>query len=136
VVYIANKNGQVACRSNADTLRDLDGVEPELTITDEEFLAAHETVRIIDGEFFLGLTEEEEQTRQENIQIAEYEHQLEQIDKNAMAGCAMREIVLELAERSGLTSEAVDKLKGYEAEATPIRAQLVPILNKRDIAGC
>jgi len=30
MVYLAIKNGQVACRTNADTMRRLDGVEPEL----------------------------------------------------------------------------------------------------------
>jgi hypothetical protein len=92
MIYIANKNGQAVCRSSADTLRVLDGVEPELTITDAEFSAAHEIARIINGEIFLGLTEEEELKRQNNIQIAGYKRQLEQIDQESGASRPVRDI--------------------------------------------
>jgi hypothetical protein len=128
MVFLANKNGQVVHRTNADTMRRWDGVEPEHTITDEEYRASHEIVRFIGGEFFLGLTPEEEKTREELLQIAAYEAELARIDQDAMAGRAVRELVLELADRAGLENDAVNRLRNYEAKAEPVRAKLKPLL--------
>jgi uncharacterized protein YggU (UPF0235/DUF167 family) len=134
MVYLAVKNGQVIHRTNAGTMRQWDGVEPEHEVTDAEYLASSEIARFIDGEFFLGLTPEEEEEREELLRIAACEAELARIDQDAMAGRAIRELVLELAERAGLQSNAVEILQGYEAKAEPLRAELRPLLASRDKA--
>jgi hypothetical protein len=80
-----------------------------------------------DGVRFKEITAEEEQ-----VQISAYESQLAQIDRDALAGRAIRELVLELAERVGIEGEAVEALRGYETIAEPIRADLRPLLQSRE----
>jgi hypothetical protein len=125
MIYAAIKNGQVVCSSSAELLQELDGAEPEVAYTDKEFLANHEIIRVIDGELFLGLTEEEEENRQKIILANQCRAQLDQVDKEAMAGRAVRELVLQLAENAGLKGKAIDTLRGYEEKANEIR-ELLP----------
>jgi hypothetical protein len=133
MVYLAVKNGQAIHRTKAETMRQWDDVEPEHTITDEEYRANHEIVRYIDGQFVLGLTPEDEEAREELLRIAAYEAELARIDQDAMAGRAVRELVLELADRAGLESDAVDRLRGFEAKAEPLREQIAQLLESRAV---
>jgi len=119
MVYLAIKNGQVACRTNADTMRRLDGVEPELIITDAEYQANREI---------------EEEARERQLQINACEAELERIDRDAMAGRAVRELVLQLADQAELTGKAVEILQSFEAKAAPIRMQRETLVKSAETA--
>jgi len=134
MVYLATKNGDVIHRTNADTMRELDGAEPELEVTDADYMASMEIARFINGEFYLGLTPEEEEAREGLLQIAACEAELARIDQEAMIGRPGRDLLLEIADRLGIEGDAVDKLRSYEAKAEPLRAELRPLLINRDKA--
>jgi hypothetical protein len=90
----------------------IDGLtrQPDMTITVTEFEAAGCMARVIEGEIVIGKTSEEIDAEKNQAQIDAYEAQLVQIDQDAMAGRAIRELVLELAERAGINGNAVEKL--------------------------
>jgi hypothetical protein len=59
MVYLARKNGEVICHADPDLMREWDGLEPEMEITEEEFASYGNQARILNGEIFLGRTDEE-----------------------------------------------------------------------------
>jgi hypothetical protein len=59
MVYLARKNGMVIHHTILALMREWDGVEPEMEITEEEFAAHGNLARVINGEIFLGKTAEE-----------------------------------------------------------------------------
>ena len=103
------------------------------TVEDEEFNSNGCYAWLIDGEIVVGKTQDEKDEDERQAQINAYKSQLMQIDQEAMAGRAIRELVLELAERAGIGGDAVEILQNYESKAKPIRVQLAPLL-KSEIA--
>ena len=69
MVYLARKNGVVVHHTNRDAMREMDGVEPEMEISDAEFEKAGSFARIIDGEIFLGKTEAEKKREEAESEI-------------------------------------------------------------------
>ena len=66
MVYLARKGDAVVCHTNLEAMRELDGIEkPDMEISNEEFETAGGFARLIDGEIFIGKTEEEK-TAEEN----------------------------------------------------------------------
>jgi predicted nucleotide-binding protein (sugar kinase/HSP70/actin superfamily) len=59
MVYLARKNGEVIRHTIPDLMREWDGVEPEMELTEEAFASHGNLARIIDGEIFLGKTDAE-----------------------------------------------------------------------------
>jgi hypothetical protein len=59
MVYLARKNGEVIHHTIPELMREWDGIEPEMELTEEAFASYGNLARIIDGEIFLGKTNEE-----------------------------------------------------------------------------
>jgi hypothetical protein len=59
VVYLARKDGGVIRHTNSALMREWDGAEPEMELTEEAFASYGNLARIIDGEIFLGKTDAE-----------------------------------------------------------------------------
>jgi hypothetical protein len=59
MVYLARKNGEVIHHTNLSLMREWDAVDPEMELTEEQWAAHGGLARVIDGEIFLGKTEEE-----------------------------------------------------------------------------
>jgi len=88
--------------------------------------------RIIGGEIVVGQTPEEIAEQEKQEQISAYEDQLAQIDQDAMAGRASRDLLLVIADHLGIKGKAVDTLRSYEIKAEPIRVELAPLLKSRE----
>jgi hypothetical protein len=97
-------------------------------VTEYDFNSNGCYARLIEGEIVVGKTPEEKGEEEAQTQINNYKQQLAQIDQDAMTGRAVRELVLELAERAGIQSDAVEILQNYETRAEPIRDLLSPLL--------
>jgi len=82
----------------------------------------------------LGLAPEEEEARERQLQINACEAELERIDRDAMAGRAVRELVLQLADQAELTGKAVEILQSFEAKAAPIRMQRETLVKSAETA--
>ncbi|GHU11409.1 hypothetical protein FACS1894151_11080 [Spirochaetia bacterium] len=68
MIYLARKNGTVVYHTDIKAMGDLDGVEPEKTITNEEWDASGGLARIVNGDIFLGKTEvEKDAERREEL---------------------------------------------------------------------
>jgi hypothetical protein len=134
-VYLWKVGDHVVCHADLVAAAQLTGLtrQPDKTITTAEYEAADGIARIINGEIVIGKTPEEIAEQEEQEQISAYKTQLAQIDQDAVAGRAIRELVLALAEQAGIEGEAVDALRDYEAKAEPIRAELQPFLLKKSI---
>lgn len=59
MVYLARKDGGVIRHTNSALMREWDGAEPEMELTEEAFASYGNLARIIDGEIFLGKTDAE-----------------------------------------------------------------------------
>jgi len=148
MIYLTRKNDKVVAHANAQAMMELDGVTPEIEVADEAYYAADGLARIIDDEIFLGKNPEElaEETRQGKI--AGYKAQLEQIDRDAKAGRAVRKAAMDfagvvrvlhgqnpaLAEFDPDTNVDLQRLSDYEQQAIAIRQQLAPLLGAGEAA--
>jgi hypothetical protein len=84
MVYLARKDGVVICHTNPDLMREWDGLEPETEITEEEFASYGNQARIINGEIFLGKTEEETAAENAKAEIARIKGEIASRDYRAL----------------------------------------------------
>lgn len=84
MIYLAKKDGEVIAHTDKQAMFDLDGVIPEMEVSEADFEAAEGLMRVINGEIFLGKTEEEKaaEAEQENIIKEEIALQKELSDKD------------------------------------------------------
>jgi len=80
MVYLAKKNGQVIYHANKDEMFKMDGVKPEMEITDEDFEKAGGLVRIINNKIFLGKTDKEKTLDEAQKEIEKIDEQLKNLD--------------------------------------------------------
>ena len=92
MIYIAKKNGAAVVHADKQAMRDLDGVEPELSMPMAKYLEAGGLARVIDGKIVLGQTEEEKADEEKQKQIAEHIKALEQIDRDSGASRHVRDV--------------------------------------------
>jgi hypothetical protein len=59
MVYLARKDDEVIHHTILELMREWDGVEPEMELTEEAFASHGNLARIINGEIFLGKTDAE-----------------------------------------------------------------------------
>jgi len=91
-------------------------------MSDEEFAAKGNIVRLIDGEFFFGKTDEEIQAEQQQTRPIEIENKLQAID--AKSSRAARAVALAVSSGKTPAKADVQRLEELEAEATELRAEL------------
>jgi hypothetical protein len=129
MIYLAKKDGRVVVHTDKDSMLVLDGVTPEMEVSENEYYAADGLVRIIEGEIFLGLTEVEKAQKEKQKKIDAYKAELAAIDQEAGAGRAVRGLALEAAEKAGIESDDYDRLKEFEDKAESLResiSELIP----------
>jgi hypothetical protein len=134
MVYLVKDEGKVREFHSAETMKASGYKKADLVVSEEIYNSNGCYARIINGSVIVGKTDEEIEEAERQAQVSEYKAQLEQIDKDAMASRAVRELVLELADRAGIQSDAVEILQGYETRAEPIRTQLSPLLLQAETA--
>lgn len=106
MVYLARKGGAVIHHTSMDAMKSMDGIDKaEMEISDAEFEAAGSLARIIDGEIFIGKTNEEKQRDKAVAQIARLKAKLVATDY----------IVAKIAEGSATTEEYADKIAERQA---------------------
>ncbi len=111
-IYIARKDGYVVLHGDKDQMMELDGVEPEITLTREEYDAIDGIVRIIDGEIFLGMTEEEKKAEENAAILARCRLRLAETDY----------IGIKIAEGSATKEEYADIIAQREEWRETIRS--------------
>lgn len=106
MVYLARKDGVVVHHTDLEAMKTMDGItQPELEISDEEFEAAGSIARIIDGEIFIGKTDEEKAADDARVRIAALKKSLAETDY----------IAAKIAEGSATTKEYDDKIAERQA---------------------
>jgi hypothetical protein len=66
MIYLIKKNGGVIPHTDLEAMEALDGIStPDMTITEVEWEAAGGLARIIDGEIFIGKTDDEKEQEAE-----------------------------------------------------------------------
>jgi len=128
-IYLAKKNGGVVIHTDLQAMKELDGIEkPDMTITEAEYEAAGGLARLINNKIVVGKTPAEKDEDKKQADIQTYKTALDEIDRKAGAGRAVRGLALAAAEKAGIRSEDFDRLKGYEEQATNIREKLDKLL--------
>ena len=133
-VYLWIADNRVIHHTDLDAAAQLDGLtrEPDKTVAAAEYEAAECMARVIGGKIVVGKTQAEIAEQEEQAQISAYKAELAIIDGDAATGRASRDLLLEIAERLGIESAAVEILRGFEAKADPIRKALTPLLVNRE----
>jgi hypothetical protein len=126
MVYLARKGDQVVAHADRQAMMDLDGVVPEMEITDEEFEAAGGRARIIDGEIFLGKTAAEKATEALRDELDAIDTQLAELDRiyltpRILAGIGQQD------------EYAIGKAEKHETMAIPLRERREEI--KKELEG-
>jgi hypothetical protein len=109
-----------------------EGVTADKEIADADYHAAHGYVRVINGEIFLGMTEEEKAESEREMRINESKAKLAEIDREAGAGRAVRGIAVNSAQKAGMSADKDDpnynedyeRLCGHEARAKAEREKI------------
>jgi hypothetical protein len=117
MIYLWNKNGEAVFYGTLEGAK-IDGFEnPDLTVEERVFEEAEGLVRIIDGEFFFGKTEEEKTEERKLSRKFEIEKELEKIDFQSVR--SVRAI------SSGNQTDAdIQKLSELEEKAESLRKEL------------
>ncbi|GHV90814.1 hypothetical protein AGMMS50268_13170 [Spirochaetia bacterium] len=85
MVYLAKKDGGVVHHTSLRALKALDGIEaPDLEVSDEEFEAAGNIARLVDGEIVLGKTEAEKAKEDAGIEIQRIKVEIASRDYRAL----------------------------------------------------
>jgi len=109
MVYLARKGDVVVHHTDLDAMREMDGVEPEMEISDAEFEEAGSFARIIDGEIFIGKTDAEKAKEDAERKIAQLKAKLAATDyiaaKIAEGSVTADEYAEKIAERQAWRAE-------------------------------
>jgi hypothetical protein len=119
MIYLARKDGRVVAHANIQAMMDLDGVSPEMHVSNEEFEAAQGLVRIINGKIFLGKTDEEKAIEAEQKSLVSEETALQKelsekdykIIKAAEAGLVLAETNPELHDRRMFCRNRINEIR-------------------------
>jgi len=114
MVYFGRKNGEAVHHTSLEAMKQIDGIDtPEMEMSDEEFEAADCLVRIINGDFFFGKTEEEKTAEKNEQKIIVLKRQLAETDyvaaKIAEGSATKAEYADIIAQRQAWRKE-IDKL--------------------------
>jgi hypothetical protein len=108
-IYLARKGDAVVHHTSKTEMKRLDGLTPELTVSEAEWQAAGGLARIIDGSIVIGKTDEEKAVE-------------EQAAKDAARLAWLREylaatdyIVIKIAEGAATASQYADEIKQRQA---------------------
>jgi hypothetical protein len=112
--------------------RILEGVTPDMEITEEEYYAAHGLAKVVDGEIVLGMTPEEKAESGRQMRENEYVQELAAIDREAGAGRAIRAVAFKAGILAGMKEDPKDPdydedfkfLCGYERRAQELREKI------------
>jgi hypothetical protein len=69
MVYLARKNDVVIVHTNEQAMLEMDGLAPEMTVSNQEWEAAESRAQIIDGAIFLGKTNAEKQKELDEAEL-------------------------------------------------------------------
>ena len=105
MVYLARKGDAVVHHTNLEAMREMDGVEPEMEISNEEFEEAGGFARIIDGKIFIGKTEKEKQREEAEAEIRLLKAKLAETDY----------IAAKIAEGSATAEDYAEKIAERQA---------------------
>ena len=127
MIYLAKKNDKVIVHADKQAMLDLDGLIPEMEVSEAEFESAEGLVRVIEGNIILGLTAQEKAETVLKTHVDSYKAELAIIDKEAGAGRKIRWITLAAAAKSGVIRENgndYDKLAKLEERANELRDKI------------
>ncbi len=129
MVYLAIKGSKIIYCTDKEELKKNGITKPDVEMTEDAFKSAGGFARIIDGKIVVGDTPEESAEKEKQKKINEYQAQLDNVDNEAKAGRAVRELVIALAEKAGLDGmDAYKNLRGHEAKAEEIRLKQKPLI--------
>jgi hypothetical protein len=125
MIYLAKReNGTLSFHTDEKAMLDMDGLEPEMTVTVAEYEAAGSMARIIEGKIVIGKTEAEKAEEEKQAKVEACKAELSAIDREAGAGRAVRALALEAAKRNGIEGEDFDRLREFEDRAERQRAEI------------
>jgi hypothetical protein len=81
MVYLGRKDGKPVHHTSKKAMMELDGIEPEMEVTDKEFEVAGGLVRIIKDKIFLGKTKREKEKEALRAEKDGIDKQLLELDK-------------------------------------------------------
>jgi len=142
-IYLAKKDDRVVVHADKQAMFDLDEVEPELEITADEFYSKGCLARLINGEIFLGKTDEEKAEDEKQEKIADCLRQLEKIDHDSGAGRAVRRSIIDLNDILQTISPAyevdenddIHRIINFEWEANSLREKIKEIAGSKKKEG-
>ena len=106
MVYLAEKDGGVVHHTSLQALKEMDGIDKaDMEISDVEFEAAGCLARIIDGNIFIGKTDEEKTARENKRTVSILKKKLAETDY----------IAAKIAEGSATKSEYADIIAERQA---------------------
>jgi hypothetical protein len=125
MIYLIKKNGGVIPHTDLEAMEALDGISsPDMTITEMEWEAAGGLARIIDGEIFLGKTDEEKEREAEIARLtmegAQLQAELDAKDykviKASESGLVLAKEDPALHERRGWCRNRINEIRERLAE--------------------
>jgi len=119
MIYLARKNEQVIYHADKNAMMQMDGVSPEMEITEEEFYAADGLIRIINDKIFLGKTKKEKAIENAHNERNRIDANLVRLDSEyltprILAGAALGD---EYSQK---------KIKEHDSLALPLREERKP----------
>jgi hypothetical protein len=115
MVYLAQKNGEVIHHTDSTIMQGWEGVEPEMTLTEEEFASYGNLARIIDGAIFLGKTDTEKAADSAREEIKRIKAEIASRDYRVLKAQRLGEDVDELYPgETGWYREALTEMNGLE----------------------
>jgi len=131
MIYFVDDNGKAKIFYNMESLKAAGYKKAIGETTEENFAANGCYVRIINGKPVVGKTEAEKADEEKQGQIAKYEAELLELDRQAGAGRFIRDISIAYAKKNGMDSgKGYENLIEIENRAAEIRVLLAPLLTE------
>jgi len=131
MVYLVKNGGNPRAFYTEEAMKAAGFKKADETTTEEIYNSNGCYVRLINGKFVFGKTEEEKAEEERQAKIDGYKTELLELDRKAMAGRFVRDISIAYAERNGMDSgKGYQDLVDIEAQAAVIRDSLAPLLEQ------
>jgi hypothetical protein len=131
MVYLVKNGGKPRAFYTEEEMKAAGFKKADGTTTEEIYNSNGCYVRLINGEFVFGKTDEEKAAEETQAKIDGYKAELAELDRKAMAGRFIRDISIAYAERNGMDSgKGYQDLVDIEAQAAVIRENLAQYLTE------
>jgi hypothetical protein len=133
MVYFARKGNEVVHHTDLKAMREWDGLEPEIQLTDAEFLSHGNLARLIDGKIFFGKTAKERLDAEAQDRINQIDISLRKIDART-GGRPLRAAILALKNDMPPSVEFdIQKLEEMEGRAEELRTERAVLVESIEV---